>query len=391
MKYSLLILGAAALMTVTSCNKNDDGHGTMTYKTLNGQRPLVIGHRGAPGTYPEHTIESYTLAIEQGADYIEPDLVMTKDGVLVCRHEPMLSGTTNVSEMPQFASRKTTKQVDGVSYDDWFASDFTLAEIRSMRARQAFSDRPQEHNGKFNIPTFQEVIDLAKTKTASVGRTIGIYPETKHPTYHEQRDLHITDKLLELLTAAGWNDKSAPVHVQSFEVFNLRYIRETKKSTLKLVQLFDGYDVKKDGTLDMTAPNGQPYDFIVSGDPRTYNDLATDAGLAFIRTYADGIGPWKPFIQPYTFTDANNDGKADDINGDGAITSADYHELPATTLIPRAHAKGLFVHAYTFRNEAHRLLKDYGGDPKKEYTRFFDLGLDGVFSDFPGTAVAARP
>lgn len=391
MKKMLLLLGISAfLLSASSCDKDDDDPG-MTYKTLDGRRPLVIGHRGASGLRPEHTIESYTLAIEQGADFIEPDLVMTKDSVLVCRHEPMLSGTTNVADLPQFAARKTTKMVDGVSYNDWFACDFTLGEIKTLKAKQAFAERDQQYNGQFNIPTFQEVIDLAKARSAEKGRTIGIYPETKHPTFHEQKNLHITDKLLELLSAAGWNSKEAPVYVQSFEVSNLRYIRLTKQSTLKLVQLFDAYDVDRNGNMVMQAPNGQPYDFVVAGDPRTYNDLATDAGLDFIRTYADGIGPWKPFIQPYTYTDANSDGSADDINGDGAVNDADCTLLPATDLVERAHKKGLVVHAYTFRDEARRLLKDYQNDPKKEYRKFFELGLDGVFSDFPGTAVAARP
>jgi glycerophosphoryl diester phosphodiesterase len=371
----------------TSCKKENGG---TSYPTLHGQRPLVIGHRGASGSLPEHTLEAYTLAIEQGADFIEPDVVLTKDSVLVCRHEPMLSGTTNVADLPAFASRKTTRTVDGVAYNDWFACDFTHSEIKMLKAKQAFSDRSQQYNGMYSIPTLQEVIELAKSQSASRGRSIGIYPETKHPSFHEQLKLRITDKLVDLLTAAGWNSAEAPVFVQSFEVSNLQYIRNGRGSRLKLVQLFDAYDVKKDGTMDMTAPNGQPYDFVLAGDPRTYNDLASDAGLAFIKTYADGIGPWKPFIQPYTFTDANNDGTADDINADGTVDNRDFTELPATTLLERAHAKGLLVHAYTFRDEPKRLLKDYGGDPKKEYQRYFDLGLDGVFSDFPSTAVAAR-
>lgn len=391
MKKMLLLLGlSACILSASSCDKDNDDSG-MTYKTLDGKRPLVIGHRGASGLRPEHTLASYTLAIEQGADFIEPDLVMTKDSVLVCRHEPMLSGTTNVADLPQFAARKTTKTVDGVSYNDWFACDFTLAEIKTMKAKQAFAERDQQYNGQFGIPTFQEVIDLAKAKSAELNRTIGIYPETKHPSFHEQKNLHITDKLLELLTAAGWNNREAPVYVQSFEVSNLRYIRLTKHSTVRLVQLFDAWDVDKNGKMVMQAPNGQPYDFVLSGDARTYNDLATDAGLDFIKTYADGIGPWKPFIQPYTFTDANGDGNADDVNSDGTVNDADFTLLPATDLIDRAHKKGLVVHAYTFRNESRRLLKDYQGDPKKEYQKFFDLGLDGVFSDFPGTAVSARP
>ncbi len=156
------------------------------------------------------------------------------------------------------------------------------------------------------------------------------------------------------------------------------------------MQLFDAYDVDKNGKLIMEAPNGQPYDFVVSGDRRTYNDLATDAGLDFIKTYADGIGVWKPFVQPYTFTDVNNDGKADDINNDGQVNDADFTKLPPTDLIPRAHSRKLLVHAYTFRNEPRRLLKDYKNDPAAEYRNFYALGIDGVFSDFPVTAVMAR-
>lgn len=387
LRPNYLITFAFMLLSAASCKKENSGS---TYPTLNGQRPLVIGHRGASGTLPEHTIEAYTLAIEQGADFIEPDVVLTKDSVLVCRHEPMLSGTTNVAELPQFAGRKRSRMVDGVAYEDWFACDFSLAEIKTLKAKQAFSDRPQQHNGKYAVPSLQEVVDLAKSQTAARGRSIGIYPETKHPTFHEQLKLPITDKLVDLLSAVGWNSAVAPVFVQSFEVSNLQYIRNQRGSKLRLVQLFDAYDVNKDGSLQMTAPNGQPYDFVVSGDPRTYNDLATDAGLAFIKSYADGIGPWKPFIIPYTFTDANTDGSADDTNGDGIVDNRDYSELPATSLIQRAHAKGLLVHAYTFRDEQRRLLKDYAGDPRKEYQRFYSLGLDGVFSDFPATAVAAR-
>lgn len=373
---------AAALLLagLFSCSYLDD----FLEENKTRQPPLVIGHRGASGYLPEHTLASYKLAIDQGADYIEPDVVLTKDLVLVCRHEPMLSGTTNVAQLPRFADRKTTKLIDGVSYEDWFASDFTLAEIRTLSAKQAFAERPQQYNDRYSIPTFAEVIELAKTQ----GRVVGIYPETKHPTFHENLGLPITDKVLEALSKAGWNTRQAPVFVQSFEVSNLQYIR--RKSTVKLVQLFDAYDVDKNGNLVMEAPNGQPYDFVVSGDPRTYNDLATDQGLDFIKTYANGIGPWKPFIQPYTFTDAANDGAADDTNGDGQVNDADFTKLPPTTLIRRAHQRGLVVHAYTFRNEPRRLLSDYQNDPKAEYRNFYDLGIDGVFSDFPDVAVAAR-
>ena len=367
MKNLYLILAAAFVFIFNSC-QDDDNSSNMTYKTLSGKAPLIIGHRGFSGLRPDHTLESYTLAIEQGADFVEPDLVLTKDQVLICRHEPMLSGTTNVASLPQFASRKTTKMVDGIPYTDWFAGDFTLAEIKTMRAIQPMAQRPQEFNGQFLIPTFQEVIDLVKAQSTAKSRAIGIYPETKHPTFHEKESgLPLTDKVLEALDKAGWNSKDAPVYVQSFEVANLQYIRS--KSTLKLVQLLDAEDVDENGKMVMKAPYAQPYDFVVAGDKRTFYDLTTNIGLDFVKTYATGIGPWKPYIQPY-----NKESKM----------------LPATDLIQRAHQKGLLVHAYTFRDEPNYLLKDYNNDPKAEYKHFFDLGIDGVFTDFTATAVAAR-
>ncbi|TGE21064.1 glycerophosphodiester phosphodiesterase [Hymenobacter metallicola] len=366
MKKALLLLTVIGWTGLSACQDNDDPMTPTTYRTLDGKAPLIIAHRGASGLRPEHTLESYQLAIDQGADFIESDVVLTKDQVLVCRHEPMLSGTTNVAQLPQFASRKTTKVVDGVAYNDWFVSDFTLAEIKTLRAVQAMADRSQQYNGQFLIPTFQEVIDLAKAQTTAKGRVIGVYPETKHPTFHEALGLPITDKLLEILTQAGWNSKEAPVYVQSFEVGNLRALH--LKSPLKLIQLLDADDVDASGNLVMKAPYAQPYDFVVAGDARTFLDLTTDAGLDFIKTYAVGIGPWKPYIQPYT-TDK---------------------KLPATTLIERAHQRGLAVHAYTFRDESRYLLKDYDNDPQAEYKNFYSLGLDGVFTDYTATAIAAK-
>ena len=367
------------------CNKD---HDTICYPTLSGKIPLVIGHRGYAGLLPDHTLQGYTLAIEKGADFIEPDLVLTKDCVLIARHEPMLSGTTNIADLSQFASRKTTRMLDGVSTTDWFTCDFTLAEIKQLRAKQPFADRNQQYNGLYEIPTFEEIIALVKKQSKLKGRVVGIYPETKHPTFHEDLKLPISDQLLKALDKAGWNAFNSPVFVQSFEVSNLKYING--KSSVKLIQLLDAYDVKKDGSLDMTAPNGQPYDFVVAGDHRTYNDLVTNAGLDFIKTYADGIGPWKPYIVPYTFTDSNNDNAPDDINGDGKIDNRDFKKLPATDLIKRAHQKKLMVHVYTFRDELYRLLSDYKNDPEAEYKDFYGLGADGVFSDFTATAISAR-
>lgn len=355
--------------------------------TLSGQKPLVIGHRGASGYMPEHTIEGYKLAIQQGADFIEPDLVSTKDGVLVVRHEPMLSGTTDVADRPEFASRKTTRKVDGVDTTDWFANDFTAAEIKTLKAKQAFADRDQSHNGKYLIPTFQEVIDLAKAESARTGRTIGIYPETKHPTYHAALGLAFEDKLLDMLKAAGWTDKTAPVFIQSFETANLKYLRP--KTQLRLVQLVDGDGVDKDGKVSLAAPFDRPYDFAVLGDKRTFQDMLSAEGLKEIATYADGVGPWKPYLIGSKQT-IGADGKPQDLNGDGAIDERDRTLIAPTNVVKDAHAAGLLVHSWTFRSEPKRLTSDFKGDAGAEYKAFLALGLDGLFSDFPDQAVKAR-
>lgn len=357
-------------------------------KTLDGKPPLVTGHRGAPGYLPEHTLEGYKLAIEMGADFIEPDLVVTKDGILIVRHEPMLSGTTDVADRPEFADRKTKRKLDGIETEDWFAGDFTLAEIKTLRAKQAMTNRDQSHNGKYLIPTFQEVIDLAKAESAARGRVIGIYPETKHPTFHSQAGLPIEDRLLEALKTAGWTEKTSPVIIQSFEVANLKYLHG--KTEVRLFQLVDADGLDKDGNITLAAPSEQPYDFVVAGDKRTYKDLVTKAGLAEIKTYADGVAPWKPYIQPSKQVDANNDGKPDDLNGDGKMDEQDRVLIQPTSVIKDAHEVGLFVHSWTFRSEPQRLASDYKNDPSAEYKIFYDLGIDGLFSDFPDAAIKAR-
>lgn len=356
-------------------------------QTPAGSKPLIVAHRGASGYLPEHTLEGYKLAIEQGADFIEPDLVATKDGVLVARHEPMLSGTTDVSTRPEFASRKTMRKIDGVDTNDWFAGDFTLAEIKTLRAKQAFADRDQSHNGKYLIPTLQEVIDLAKAESARTGRTIGIYPETKHPIFHAAIGLPLEDRLLDQLKAAGWTEKSSPVIIQSFETANLKYLRG--KTQLRLVQLVDADDVDKDGGIVLAAPFDKPYDFAVTGDKRTFKDLVTAEGLKEIKTYADGVGPWKPYILAGKQT-LGDDGKPKDLNGDGKIDEQDRVLIAPTNVVKDAHAAGLFVHTWTFRSEPKRLASNFKNDPAAEYKAFFDLGIDGLFSDFPDAAVKAR-
>jgi glycerophosphoryl diester phosphodiesterase len=350
--------------------------------------PIVIGHRGTAGYLPEHTLEGYAMAIEMGADYIEPDLVATKDGYLIARHEPNLIATTNVKDLPQFANRKRKAVVDGAEEEGWFASDFTLAEIKSLGTVQQLAERNQGFNGKFKVPTLEEIIDLAKRKSREKNRLIGIYPETKHPTYHQKLNLALEDRLVAALTKAGWNHRSAPVFIQSFETANLKYLRQ--RTAVKLIQLVDADDVNLDGSLAFNKPYDRPYDWTVSGRNQLFKDLLTPQGLAEVKTYADGVGPWKRYLVSGKATDANADGKADDINGDGLVNEADSKTLPAASIVKDAHDIGLLVHPYTFRNESRRLLADYKSSPVEEYIQFYKLGVDGVFSDFADTAVTAR-
>ncbi|MBK8815265.1 MAG: glycerophosphodiester phosphodiesterase [Methylococcaceae bacterium] len=344
--------------------------------------PIVIGHRGASGYRPEHTLASYELAIEMGADFVEPDLVLTKDGRMIARHEPMLGSTTDVADHPEFAARKTTRQVDGFPVTDWFASDFTLAEIKTLRAKErlpALRPGNTAYDGQFEIPALEEVIALTKAKGKVMNRTIGIYPEIKHSTFHETLfGKHVFEnKLVKTLHRNYGNNECVPVFIQSFEVGNLRYL--SKKTRIKLVQLIDADDVNPDGSLSLVPPSKQPYDFVVAGLPFTYADLLTNRGLNFVRSYADGIGPWKPYLVKTV-----DDGI--DRNGDGKLTINDRRVEGSTGVIENAHRKGLLVHTWTFRNDA----SGYGfSDPKAEMTYYFNQGLDGLFTDFPDTGIAA--
>ncbi len=316
------------------------------------EQPLVIAHRGASGYRPEHTLASYALGFDMGADCVEPDLVMTKDGALVTRHEPEIGLTTDVAT--KFPDRKTRKPVDGKEIEGWFTDDFTLAEIKTLRAIQPRNTRASAWDGLYEVPTLQEVIDLVKRKNAETGRQVCIYPETKHPTYFAEKGLDINKALVEVLNANGLTEATSPVIVQSFEVGNLKQLATLTK--VRLVQLFD----------NVTA---RPHDLVKAGDPRTYKDLMAPAELKQLATYAYGIGPWKRTILP---EDAN-----------GALQ-------PATTLIEDAHAAGLKVHPYTFRDDPSFLVKAYDNDPVAEYHQFFKLGVDGLFTDFPDTALRAR-
>ena len=325
-------------------------------------RPLIIAHRGASGYRPEHTLEAYELAIALGADYIEPDLVMTKDEVLVARHEnaiailnpktqQVIEATTNVAECSEFAHRLTTKIIDSRVITGWFTEDFTLAELKTLRAKERLPQlRSTEFDGLFKIPTLDEVIELVQRKTREIGRTIGIYPETKHPTYFNSIGLSLEKPLVEILNKHGYTRSDAPIFIQSFETANLKYLKTL--TDVPLVQLLNN--------------SGQPYDFINTVNINcTYLDMATPAGLAEIAHYADGIGANKRLILP---TDSNGE------------------LLEPTSLIQEAHTLGLFVHAWTFRNETLFLAPNYQGDPRLEYQQFFSLGVDGVFTDFSDTA-----
>jgi glycerophosphoryl diester phosphodiesterase len=329
------------------------------WPTLDGTPPLVIAHRGASGYRPEHTIASYTLAIEFGADYIEPDLVATRDGHLIARHEPLLDDTTDVKSRAEFASRHSTKTLDGKEVTGFYASDFTLAEIRQLRAVQANSARSKEYDGKYAVPTFEEILELVRHESARRGRSIGIYPETKHPTFHLALGLPLEERLLKALQRHGLNEQRAPVFIQSFESANLQYLRS--KTPLPLVQLMDEGALVYDSTGTRVASVEIP-DY---GDRRGGQ---RPSSLADIAKYANAIGPWKRQI----------------------LRDVGQPALLTTTVIEQAHAAGLRVHTYTFRNEPATLAPEYGSDPLREYQRFFELGIDGVFSDFSDTALQAR-
>lgn len=320
---------------------------------------LVIAHRGASGERPEHTLGSYTLAIEQGADFIEPDLVLTKDGILVARHENEISETTDVSARPEFAGRKTSKTIDGQTMTGWFTEDFTLAELKTLRAKERLPQLRKANmafDGQFEIPTFEEILELAKAESVRTGRTIGVYPETKHPSYFASIGLPHEAPLLALLERYGHVERSAPVFIQSFEVENLKALRA--KTKVRLIQLMD----------EKGSPPDRP--------DLTYPDMATAEGLKAVAAYADGVGPNKALVIPRTLL--GNLGEP-------------------TMLVRDAHRAGLAVHPWTFRRENYFLplsaksgIDPRGaGDVESEIRAYLATGIDGFFSDNVAEAVAA--
>ena len=409
--------------------------------TLDGSVPLVIGHRGLPGLFPEETKASYEGAADAGADSLETDLHLSKDCVLVARHNPWLSDNTNITDVAKtnatVAARKRTVPgvlvnvtypaiaangpaqylsdltdpsdpksvlksliVDGEDHTgDWSITDFTVAELKQWiggTTYDARDQRPTDLNGKLPILTFQEIIDIAKAKSASTGRTLSVYPETKNPIWNNAQAIAngcgpagshpLEDALLKIMNFNDLNRKDAPIFVQSFDPASLKYLRSAGLKS-RAVQLVDGNDVNYQTgemiyvTNDVyTFVDGRPYSWTLAGDPRFFGAMLTPAGLAEVKTYADGIGPWKPQVMAHTITPFVTPNKG----------LADVNSIKPTSLIADAHKAGLFVHSYTFRNEAKYLAGLYKGDPTPEYLTFFRAGIDGVFSDFSNTAFAAR-
>jgi glycerophosphoryl diester phosphodiesterase len=326
-------------------------------------QPLIIGHRGAAGYRPEHTLASYELAARMGADYIEADVVPTKDGVLVDRHEPEIGGTTDVASHPEFANRKTTRVVDGTPMTGWFTEDFTLAELKTLRAVERLPGVRQHntlYNGHYPVPTLSEYLDDARRLSDELHRPVGVYIETKHPTFFRSAGIDVDKLLVDTLNRSGLNRPGAKVFIESFET-NLRQLHTQLQ--VPMIQLID--------------PSAPPADWVAAGDKRTVKDLISPRGLADVATYAAGIGPDKSMIIP---TDpAGNPG-------------------PPTSLVTDAHRAGLQVHPYTFRDENQFLPADLRTSPNPndygraidEDVRFLKLGVDGLFTDSTDTGVVAR-
>lgn len=337
--------------------------------------PIVIAHRGASGYVPEHTLASYFLAMQAGADYIEPDLVMTSDGVLIARHENEIGATTDIGARREFADRRTQRLIDGVNLEGWFTEDFTLAELKMLLVRERIPElRPANTrlDGQFEIATLEEILVLVRgveAQRAARARQlgvpapppIGLYPETKHPSYFASRGLAMEGVLVATLARHGYVGRAAPVWLQSFETGNLRAL--STLTELRRVQLLEA--------------GGAPYDFVVRGDSRTYADLITPAGLADIAGYAQAIGPNKSLVIP---------------------RRADERLATPTTLVSDAHAQGLEVHPWTFRAENAFLPREFRrgsapherGDLAAELRAFLSCGIDGFFTDQPDVGVTAR-
>jgi glycerophosphoryl diester phosphodiesterase len=359
----LLAVGLALATGGTAYAVTTTESGAAPPDRTRAREPIVIAHRGASAYRPEETLHAYQLAIEMGADYIEPDIVTTKDHVLVARHDNWLNDTTDVAKHPEFAGLRKVKTIDGVQHDDWFTEDFTIGQLRTLRTRERLPDlRPgsSAFDGVDPIPTLDEVLKLARD------HNVGVYPETKHPTYFRSIGLPLEDELLKDLSGNGFKGRDDKVFIQSFETSNLRELR--KRTGIRLIQLIDA--------------QGKPFDFVVNNDPRTYDDLVKPDGLREIATYADGVGPATTRIIP---VDANN------------------HAGPPTSLVRDAHRAGLAVHPWTVRPENSFLPVEYRqgnpaspnfpkaeGDASRLLADLYGLGVDGIFSDDSALAVSTR-
>ncbi|MFM6904895.1 MAG: glycerophosphodiester phosphodiesterase [Acinetobacter tjernbergiae] len=353
-----------SFISLVGCNDDNNDQNNNTQSSYQLPPILVIGHRGASALRPEHTLESYQKAIDDGADFIEPDLVSTKDGFLVARHENEISGTTNVATLTQFADRKKTKVIDGVTLEGWFTEDFSLKELQQLKARERIPQyRPAntKYNDLYSIPTLEQIIELTEAHYQKTGKIIGLYIETKHPTYFQKQNLAMEDPLLKILSKYQYTRDIAPIYLQSFEVGNLKYLKgqlDLYKS-VKHAQLIQLYD-------EQTA---RPADYVAQNINTTYADMATAQGLKDVAKYANGVGPWKVYIFK-----------------DSTMTQT-------TSFIPDAHQMGLKVHPYTFRPENNYLADTLKCSSKadercptgsiKEMQLYFKAGVDGVFTDDP--------
>ena len=436
-----IIIVTGLVTSLAACGNKDDAQDAVVLPTLGGQPPLIISHRGLPGLYPEETSIAYEKAADAGGDSLETDLHLTKDCVLVARHNPWLSDNTNIADVaktnPVVAARKRTVPgvlvnvtypaiaangpsqylsdltnpndpksvlksliVDGEDHtNDWSITDFTMAELTQWiggTTYDARDQRPTDLNGKYPPISFQNLIDIAKAKSLALGRTISIYPESKNPYWNNAQaiangcDIKGTkhpfeDAILKAITDNNLNSKDAAIYVQSFDPASLKYLRSIGLKT-KAVQLIDGNSVNyQTGEVNFitndsdTFVSARPYSWTIGGDARTFAAMLTPTGLAEVKTYADGIGPWKPELMKWTVSPWK-----------AGSTLADVNTLTSTGVIENAHQAGLFVHSFTFRNETKYLAGAFKGDPIAEYQVYFKAGIDGVFTDFTNTGVAAR-
>ncbi|MGW5030368.1 glycerophosphodiester phosphodiesterase [Streptomyces nigra] len=358
------VLGLSGRAAAAGGGHGGAGQGSGGLKSL--PKPTIIGHRGASGYRPEHTLGSYQLALDMGADIVEAgDLVPTRDGHLVCRHEPEIGGTTDVASRPEFAGRRRTKSLDGVATTGWFTEDFTLAELKTLRATERIpANRPHNtlYDGRWEIPTFEEVLRWQDEQTRKRGEQVWIYPELKHPTYFREQGLGLEERVAKVLRKHRKDRRDSPVILQSFEPTSVQRMNRLVDNPLVVL---------------LSGANTRPWDFETTGDPRTTADLITPAGLREIASYAQGIGPTLDLVIPK--------------DAAGRLTEP-------TTLVRDAHKVGLLLHPYTMRNENPFLPADFrkGTDPDAygdvfgAYRTYFATGIDGVFTDNPDTGLLAR-